>query len=155
MLSIPQSLSHLVSIQSRVDCSLFTKSPPTGLTAILVYVDDLVVAGNDLDEIIGIKRLLDDRFKIKDIGNLKYFLAMEVAQSKARNTLYHRKYTLDLLQDCWMIGAKLVSTPMDYTLKLSKIQARLCQIPLNIKDWWVGFSTWPILAQIFPLLWED
>ena len=83
-------------------------------------MDDLVLAGNDLEEIRGIKQLLDNKFKIKDLGNLKYFLGMEIARSKEGISLYQRKYTLDLLQDTGMLGAKPVSTPMDYTLKLSK-----------------------------------
>ena len=85
-----------------------------------MYVDDLVLAGNDLEEIRGIKQLLDNKFKIKDLGTLKYFLGMEIASSKEGISLYQRKYTLDLLQDTGMLGAKPVSTPMDYTLKLSK-----------------------------------
>ena len=106
-------------IQPKADYSLFIKHSTTGFTTILVYVDDLVLAGNDLHETTTIKTLLDTRFKIKDLGNLKYFLGMKVARSAHGITLYQQKYTLDLLQDYSMLGAKLVSTPMDYTLKLS------------------------------------
>ena len=106
--------------QSKSDYSLFTKHDHTSFTAILVYVDDLVLAGNNLSEIQSMKSLLDAKFKIKDLGNLKYFLGMEVARTPKGIALYQRKYTLDLLQDVGLLGAKPVSTPMDYTLKLSK-----------------------------------
>ena len=63
---------------------------------------------------------MDIQFKVKDLSNLKYLLGMEIARSKEGISLYKHKYTLDLLQDTSMLGAKPVSTPMDYTLKLSK-----------------------------------
>ena len=84
-------------IQSKADYSLLIKHSTTGFTTILVYVDDLVLAGNDLHETTTIKTLLDTRFKIKDLGNLKYFLGMKVARSTHGITLYQQKYTLDLL----------------------------------------------------------
>ena len=85
-----------------------------------MYVDDLVLARDDLEEISGNKQSLDNKFKIKDLGNLRYFLGMEIARSKEGISLYQRKYTLDLPQDTGTLGAKPVSTLMDYTLKLSK-----------------------------------
>ena len=45
---------------------------------------------------------------------------MEVAQSTTGITLYQCKYALDHLEDAGLHGAKPISTPMDYTLKLSK-----------------------------------
>ena len=106
--------------QSKADYSLFTKTTSTGFTSILVYVDDLIIAGDDLHEIESIKKLFDDRFRIKDLGKLKFFLGVEMAHSKQGISHYQRKYTLDLLEDCGMLGCKPSSTPMDYTIKLSK-----------------------------------
>ena len=91
-----------------------------GFTFILVYVDDLVLIGNDMHEIQRIEKLLDGLFKIKDFGDLIFVLGMEVARTKEGIGLYHRKYTLDLLQDYGLLGSKPISTPMDYTLKISK-----------------------------------
>ena len=80
-----------------VDYSLFVKIADFSFTAILVYVDDLILAENDIFEIEAIKGLLDDKFKIKNFGELKFSLEMEVSRSKLGITLYQRKYTLDLL----------------------------------------------------------
>ncbi|GAU43223.1 hypothetical protein TSUD_241130 [Trifolium subterraneum] len=85
--------------QSKSDYSLFTKQRSTGFTVILVYVDDLVLGGTDIDEITHIKALLDTKFSIKDLGALKYFLGFEVARTKAGISLCQRKYTLDLIKD--------------------------------------------------------
>lgn len=73
---------------------------------ILVYVDDLLLIGNDLPEIQNVKNLLDAKFSIKDIGPLKYFLGFEVARSSKGISLYQRKYTLDLLQYTGLLGSK-------------------------------------------------
>ena len=45
---------------------------------LLVYVDDVLIACNDKAEIDRFKALLDDRFKLKDLGDLKYFLGLEI-----------------------------------------------------------------------------
>lgn len=66
------------------------------------------------------KSLLDAKFKIKDLCNLKYFLGMEVTHSSQGITLYQRNYVLDLLQDSGLLTAKPNSTRMNYTIKLSK-----------------------------------
>lgn len=107
-------------VQSKSDYSLFTKAVNTGFTAILVYVDDLVLTGTDLAEIESIKKLLDSRFSIKDLGALKYFLGLEVARSQRGISLSQRKYALDLLQDTGLLAAKPSSTPMDCKSKLHK-----------------------------------
>nr|KYP55300.1 hypothetical protein KK1_001509 [Cajanus cajan] len=52
------------------------------ITALLVYVDDIVLVGNNLLEIQRITKLLNDTFKIKDLGDLKYFLGLEIARNK-------------------------------------------------------------------------
>lgn len=107
-------------IQSKSDYSLFTKNSTNGFTCILVYVDDLVLAGDDLEEIKFVKNHLDSLFSIKDLGTLKFFLGFEVARSKEGITLYQRKYALDLLKDTGLLAAKPCSTPMDHHLKLQK-----------------------------------
>jgi hypothetical protein len=106
--------------QSKSDYSLFTKQRSAGFTVILVYVDDLVLGGTDVDEINHIKTLLDTKFSIKDLGVLKYFLGFEVARTKAGISLCQRKYTLDLITDAGLLGAKPCSTPMQPQLQLHK-----------------------------------
>ncbi|XP_019427151.1 PREDICTED: uncharacterized protein LOC109335472 [Lupinus angustifolius] len=90
----------------------------TGFTSILVYVGDLVLAGNNLQEITNTKILLDNEFNIKDLGNLKFFLGMEIARTTQGIALYQRKYKLDLLQEAGFLGSKPCSTPMKYNNKL-------------------------------------
>jgi hypothetical protein len=113
--------SSLISLgykQSQSDHSLFTKKDEERFTALLVYVDDLILAGNDITEIHYVKAHLDDSFKIKDLGNLRYFLGLEVARSKTGIFVCQRKYALDLLHDSGFSGCKPVATPMVRAPKL-------------------------------------
>lgn len=98
--------------QSTADHSLFTKLHNTQFTALLVYVDDIVLAGNCPAEIQHVKQVLDAKFKIKDLGNLRFFLGLEVARSKQGIFLNQRKYALELLEDSAYLLPNLVKHPM-------------------------------------------
>lgn len=97
---------------------MFIKQHLQSFTALLVYVDDIVLSSNDLLEIKSITQLLDEVFKIKDLGDLKFFLGLEVARSKQGINICQRKYVLDILHDAGMLGSKPVSTPIDYVVRL-------------------------------------
>ncbi|XP_019414623.1 PREDICTED: uncharacterized protein LOC109326392 [Lupinus angustifolius] len=98
--------------QSQHDHSLFTKNHHSKFTALLIYVDDSILGGNGNDEISKVKQLLDQQFKIKDLGSLKYFLGLEVSYSNRGISLCQRKYALDLLSDTGFLLSKPVPTPM-------------------------------------------
>jgi hypothetical protein len=104
--------------QATSDHSLFTKVTESTFTVLLVYVDDVIIAGNSMSEIQDIKDALHNTFKIKDLGLLKYFLGIEVAHSKQGISLCQRKYCLDLLDDSGMMCSKPASTPSDPSNKL-------------------------------------
>jgi hypothetical protein len=105
--------------QGQADHTLFTKSGQNGMiTVLIVYVDDIILTGNDEIEMERLKRNLAADFEIKDLGPLKYFLGMEVARSKKGIVVSQRKYVLDLLQETGMSGCKPVDTPMDQSAKL-------------------------------------
>jgi Reverse transcriptase (RNA-dependent DNA polymerase) len=88
-------------------------------TIVLVYVDDLIITGNNEMEIELIKRNHKQKFEIKDLGKLKYFLGIEIAHSKKGLFLSQRKYVLDLLKETRKIGCKPLSTSIDSNIKLN------------------------------------
>ena len=49
------------------------------MAILIVYVDDIVLTGDDDEEIDSLKNILEKEFEIKDLGSLKYFLGMEIA----------------------------------------------------------------------------
>ncbi|RVW33967.1 Retrovirus-related Pol polyprotein from transposon TNT 1-94 [Vitis vinifera] len=82
------------------------------------YVDDIILSGNDMEELQNLKKYLSEEFEVKDLGNLKYFLGMEVARSRKGIVVSQRKYILDLLKETGMLGCKPIDTPMDSQKKL-------------------------------------
>ncbi|RVW97674.1 Retrovirus-related Pol polyprotein from transposon RE1 [Vitis vinifera] len=65
-------------VQSKADYSLFTCRKGKSFTALLIYVDDILITGNDVKAIVALKQFLHSHFRIKDLGDLKYFLGIEV-----------------------------------------------------------------------------
>ena len=104
--------------QAPFDHSLFIKTITSAFTALIVYVDDIVLIGNSPSEMATIKHTLASHFRIKDLGPLKYFLGFEVAHSNIGISLCQRKYCLDLLTDSGLLGANPSSTLMDSALRL-------------------------------------
>lgn len=62
------TLVDLEYVQSKSDYNLFTKTTPDALTLVLVYVDDLLIAGNSASEIDTLKLMLSTTFHMKDLG---------------------------------------------------------------------------------------
>jgi hypothetical protein len=114
-------------IQSKSDYSLFSKHTDVGFVAVLVYFDDLVLAGSDSTAIATLKQDLQNAFSIKDLGPLSYFLGMEVLRTDKGIFLCQRKYALDLLEDIGLLAAKPSSTPMDHTTRLHTDDTDLLQ----------------------------
>lgn len=105
--------------QSQGDHTLFIRHSSHGkLTALIVYVDDIVLTGDDVEEMQLLKGYLAKEFEIKDLGNLKYFLGIEVARSSQGIFISQRKYVLDLLTETGMLGSKACDTPMEPNKKL-------------------------------------
>ncbi|XP_078160139.1 uncharacterized protein LOC144555617 [Carex rostrata] len=105
-------------IKSTADSSLFVKQSQNYIIIILVYVDDIIITGNNDEEINKVKLYLKNEFDIKDLGKLSYFLGIEIAHSSKGLFLSQRKYILDLLKETGKLGAKPVGTPMETNVKL-------------------------------------
>lgn len=112
------------------DYSLFIRKTQTSTSIILPYVDDLLISENDLSTILSTKLNLQNSFNVIDLGVLKYFLGLEIAQTK--NGLYvgQRKYSLNILKSSSYLDCK--PTPDDgrflpedndqqYTLLLGRV----------------------------------
>ncbi|XP_031093250.1 uncharacterized protein LOC115997965 [Ipomoea triloba] len=106
--------------QSIPNNSLFTKGKGHSFVALLVYVDDIVVASSDLEIVQEVKQQLNANFQIKDLGPLKYFLGLEVARQKKGIAVCQRKYALELLDDTGFTNSKPVHSPTVPSHKLSR-----------------------------------
>lgn len=93
-------------VQSNAFHTLFLKTQSGKVAALIIYVDYMIVTGDDVKEIQKLKTYLAYGFDMKDLGRLKYFLGIEVTQSKQGIFLSQRKYILDLLEKAGMLGCQ-------------------------------------------------
>ena len=115
--------------QSKADYSLFTRQKGHCFMVLLIYVDDVLIACNDKEEVDQFKVLLDQKFKLKDLGDLKYFLGLEIARSDKGISMCQRKYTLEVLSDAGLLGCKPAKTPMEQNVRLSKYEGEELKDP--------------------------
>ncbi|KAK2396286.1 hypothetical protein QL285_057944 [Trifolium repens] len=106
-------------VHCEADHSVFTKcSSSNKYIYLVVYVDDIVITVDDNEGINALKQHLFQNFQTKDLGPLRYFLGIEVAQSKSGIAISQRKYALDILEETGLTYCKPVDTPMDPNVKL-------------------------------------
>lgn len=115
--------------QSYFDYSLFTLTRGRIQINVLVYVDDMIIAGNDKVAMSIFKDYLGKCFKMKDLGVLKYFLGLEIARSSQGIFMSQRKYALDIISETGLFGAKPAEFPMEQNHKLALAEGQLLDDP--------------------------
>ncbi|GKA92745.1 RmlC-like cupins superfamily protein [Tanacetum coccineum] len=103
---------------SKTYYSLFVKKEGTSFTVVLVYVDELLITGNDESQINSLKAQLSSVFHMKDLGELNYFLGLEVCKSSQGIFISQHKYTKELLKEGGVLNNKPYKLPMEPNLKL-------------------------------------
>ena len=88
-----------------------------------------MITGNDATKIVQLKEHLFSHFQTKDLGYLKYFLGIEVAQSGDGVVISQRKYALDILEETSMQNCRPVDSLMDLNLKLMADQSEIYHDP--------------------------
>jgi len=86
---------------------LFTKSCENGdFLALLIYVDDMILAASDESVLAKLKTYLHSKFHMKDLGVISYFLGLEITPSPKGFFLCQKKYIQDLLSEMHMTHSK-------------------------------------------------
>lgn len=91
---------------------------------VLIYVDDIIVASSSCEAIGGLLQNLKKDFALKDLGDLHYFLGMEVSKVNNGVVLTQDKYASNLLKKVNMFSCKPGSTPVSTSEKLSAYEGR-------------------------------
>lgn len=117
-------------VQSYDDASLFSYTQNGDEIRVLVYVDDLLICGNNGDRLKKFKDYLSNCFSMKDLGKLKYFLGIEVSRGPEGIFLSQRKYALDIVTDTGNLGSKPALTPLEQSHKLDSKETLQTSPPL-------------------------
>uniref|UniRef100_A0A2N9HM41 Reverse transcriptase Ty1/copia-type domain-containing protein n=1 Tax=Fagus sylvatica TaxID=28930 RepID=A0A2N9HM41_FAGSY len=104
---------------SSYDSALFFGRSDHGITLFLLYVDDMIITGDDVQGIQDLKRFLGQHFEMKDLGPLSYFLGLEVSSSSDGYYLTQAKYTSDLISQAGITDSKIVDTSIEYNNHLN------------------------------------
>ena len=113
--------------QCNGDHTVFYKHSNHKITILAVYVDDIIITGDDETEIVRLKGCLSNTFEVKDLGQLKYFLGIEVARSTRGIALTQRKYVLDLLNETGMMHCRAAATPIDISYRITAESGELVE----------------------------
>ncbi|KAE8685445.1 hypothetical protein F3Y22_tig00111098pilonHSYRG00167 [Hibiscus syriacus] len=120
--------SYMIKIgynRCEYDCCVYVKSLDDGsFIFLLLYVDDILIAAKNMDDVIGLKTLLSQEFDMKDLGAAKKILGMEICRDRdsRKLRLSQRGYVEKMLERFAMSSAKPVSTPLANHFKLSSEQ---------------------------------
>lgn len=93
------------------DSSLFIFCLANTIIYVLLYVDNIIVTGNDSTQIAHPIAALSQLFELKDLGHLHYFLGIQITPTTHGLTLSQTKHTLDILHIFHMENAKPTKTP--------------------------------------------
>ncbi len=109
---------------SNIQCNFFIlcEKNKSRIIVIVIYVDDVIVTGNSDVNIFHLKKLLKQKFEMKDLGKLCYFLSIEVIKSLKGISLLQKKYALNKLFKYGMMGYKPISIPLEQNVKLSVVE---------------------------------
>ena len=108
-------VSELGFRSSKNDPCLYVKHKNTSLLLIGLYVDDLLIAGSNKNEIQVIKKELTKRFEMKDLGPARVMLGIEINRNRASRQLFisQSEYTSTILARFRMEKSRDVATPME------------------------------------------
>jgi len=103
---------------SNHDPALFIHTSPRGRTLLLLYVDDMIITGDDSEYIAFVKARLSEQFLMSDLGPLRYFLGIEVSSTSDGIYLSQEKYIQDLHARSCLTDHRTVETPIELNLQL-------------------------------------
>ncbi|KAL4018000.1 hypothetical protein IC575_021587 [Cucumis melo] len=105
-------------------CVYWKQSQKGTYIYLLLYVDDMILVSKDYAEICELKKQLSNEFEMKDLGELKRILGMDVKRDKEKGllTISQESYVIKLLEKYNMSGSKAVSTPLASHFRLSSSQ---------------------------------
>lgn len=122
------------SLYIQADTSMFIYKSASVIIIFLVYVDDILVTGNSFSLI---QRYISDlhlQFSLKDMGDLSYFLSVQVTRDKSGMHLSQTKYICDILSRAQLVSCKSCSSPIAACSPLSIHDGQLLESPSEYRS---------------------
>ncbi|XP_016901897.1 uncharacterized mitochondrial protein AtMg00810-like [Cucumis melo] len=107
------TITQLGFTSSTHDSALFSRQTSTSIVLLLLYVDDMIITGDDPQAISDLQRYLGQHFEMKDLGNLNYFLGLEISSSPSGYYLSQAKYASDLINRSGITDSATSLTSLD------------------------------------------
>ena len=104
---------------SHYDSALFLRHTNKDTILLLLYVDDMIITGDDLIGIQELKDFLSQQFEMKDLGHLSYFLGLEITHSIDGLYITQTKYAFELLSRARFTDSKVVDTLVQLNVHLT------------------------------------
>jgi hypothetical protein len=95
-----------------VDKTLFTLNHITDFLLFQIYMDDIIFSGSSHTLVSRFQEMMENEFQMSMIGELTFFLGIQVKQTKQGTFVHQTKYTKELMKKFNMAEVKLVFTPM-------------------------------------------
>ncbi|KAH9680375.1 Integrase catalytic domain-containing protein [Citrus sinensis] len=121
LISTDVQFNEVAMINNPDQVTSATDISTSGAVYLLLYVDDILIAGKNLSDIEKLKNLLNGEFEMKDLGNAKRILGIDIVRDIAAGTLFlsQSRYTSKVLERFQMMDSKPVLTPLGAQFKLS------------------------------------
>ncbi|XP_057996557.1 uncharacterized mitochondrial protein AtMg00810-like [Hevea brasiliensis] len=126
---LSSTISKLGFSSSSFDSAIFIRKTYKGYTLLLLYVDDMIITGDDLQGVKEVQNFLYTQFEMKDLGRLSYFLGLEVSYDSKGYYLSQAKYAIDLLCRAGLTDNKTANTPLETNVKLSPTDGTILKDP--------------------------
>ena len=108
--------------KGKVDTTLFIKKSKHDFFIVQIYVDDIIFSATNHCLCEEFSKLMQGEFEMSKMGELKFFLGLQIKQCKDKIFINQTKYTRDILKKFGMKGVKSSKTPMSTTTNSTKIR---------------------------------
>nr|GEW77374.1 hypothetical protein [Tanacetum cinerariifolium] len=106
--------------RGKIDQTVFIKRQQGDILLVQIYVDDIILGSTNKDLCEAIEKLMKDKFQISSMGELTFYLGLQVKQKKDRIFISQDKYVAEILRNFGLTDGKSASTPIDTEKPLLK-----------------------------------
>jgi hypothetical protein len=121
-------------VMGSVDKILFTLNHGTDFLLVQIYVDDIIFGGSSHTLVSKFQEMMESEFQMSMMGELIFFLGIQVKQMNQGTFVHQAKYTKDLMKNFNMAELKPVSTPMSSAVSLGPDEARYLRASSQVHE---------------------